>query len=70
MDMDIPPPGMEPGQLEKNLGWKEKCMDSSSLAMIDNYHFTRKNARFDLHSEMGLLWGDFQNPFLSADIMP
>ena len=30
--MHIPLPGMEMGQLTKNLGWKEKWMDSSSLA--------------------------------------
>jgi hypothetical protein len=31
--------------------------------MFDNYLITWKNSRFDLNSEMDLLWGDFQNPF-------
>jgi len=28
------------GQLEKNLGWKEKWMDSSSLAMTETYRIS------------------------------
>ena len=27
------------------------------LALFDNYHLTRKNARYFLDSEMGLWWG-------------
>jgi len=30
--MNIPPPGMEMGHLAKKMGWKEKWMDSRSLA--------------------------------------
>jgi len=33
--MRIPPPGMVRGQLAKR-GWKEKWMDSSSLATVRN----------------------------------
>ena len=32
---------------------------SELLAMIDNYHLSRKNARYDLNSEIDLLWGGF-----------
>jgi hypothetical protein len=32
--MDIPSPGMKMGQLANKLGWKEKWMDSGSLATI------------------------------------
>ncbi len=45
------------GPAGKKMGWNEKCMDSRSLAMFDNYHLTRKNSRFGLDSEMGLWWG-------------
>ena len=41
-----------------------------NLAMFDNYLLRRKNSRYDLNSEIDLLWGGFQNPFLSDDIMP
>jgi len=34
------------GRWENKLWWKEKWMDRISLAMIDNYHLTRKNATF------------------------
>jgi hypothetical protein len=39
-DMHIPPPGMEMGQLAKKLGWKEKWMDSRSLAMPETYRIS------------------------------
>jgi len=39
---------MKEGQLAKQLGWKEKWMDSSSLPIFDNYHLPRENASFDI----------------------
>jgi len=30
----------------KKLGWKEKSMDSRSLAMFDTYHLPRKHTRY------------------------
>jgi len=32
--MQMPSPGEEMGPLAKKVGWKEKCMDSRSLAPI------------------------------------
>ena len=41
------------GQVSKKGGWKEKWMDSDYLAILSNYHLTRKNTRYLLASEMG-----------------
>jgi hypothetical protein len=38
--MDIPFPGLELGQLAKKLGWKEKWMDSRSLAIKITYRIS------------------------------
>ena len=43
--------------------------NSEDLAMFDNYPLTRKNSRYDLNSDIDLLWGDFQNPLFLEDIM-
>ena len=40
------------------------------LARLDNYPLISEKSRYDLNNEIDLLWGDFQNPFLSDDIMP
>jgi hypothetical protein len=45
------------GPLAKKMEWEDKWMDSSSLAMIDNYHLTRKNARYGFVILHGHLWG-------------
>jgi len=42
---------MEMGQLAKKLWRKAKWLDGRLLAMIDNYHLTRKNARYDIGSK-------------------
>jgi hypothetical protein len=59
--MRRPFPVMEVIQLAKELGCKEKCMDSRSLAKPGNYPLTRKNSRFDLLTLSGYLWGQISN---------
>jgi hypothetical protein len=49
--MHIPPPGMEMVQLAKKLGWREKWMDSRSLARLVNYPQIGKKSRYDLNME-------------------
>jgi hypothetical protein len=46
--MDIPPPGVETGQLAKIRGWKEKCMDRRYLARSENYRLSGQNFRYGL----------------------
>ena len=46
--------------------WFSFCL----LARLDNYPQISEKSRYDLTSEIDLLWGDFQNPFLSDDSMP
>ena len=55
--MHLPPPGVEMDNLAKKMGWKEKWMGSSSLAILDNYHLTRKNTSFRFVILHGHLWG-------------
>ena len=45
-------------------------VDAYYLARLDNYPQISEKSGYDLNSEIDLLWGDFQNPFLSDDIMP
>ncbi len=40
------------------------------LASLDNYPQISEKSGYDLNSELDLLWGDSQNYFLSADMMP
>jgi len=51
------------GKVCFNVGPIRPFHDYRSLARFDNYLLTRKNSRYDLNSEIDLLWGDFQNPF-------
>jgi hypothetical protein len=39
-------------------------MFSDYLAMFDNYLLTREKSRYDLKSEIDLLWGESQESYL------
>jgi hypothetical protein len=49
--------GYETGPAGKKGGLKEKCMDSRSLATIDTYRLSRKNARYIFHILHRHPWG-------------
>ena len=56
-----------------NLGVTQEFLagsTSSYFARLDNYPQVSEKSGYDLNSEIDLLWGDFQNPFLSDDLMP
>ena len=62
-----------PAQVEflvMNLGANRIEVSAIYLARLDSYPQVSEKPRYDLNSEIGLWWGNFQNYFLSDDIMP
>jgi hypothetical protein len=63
-------PILDGGRIKSNfLGLPSDGKFIRYFARIDNYPQISEKCGYDLNSEIDLLWGESQNPFLSDDII-